>query len=782
MKAVFREGRVSSNKEAFAPPPPAEDLPSLGDVSNGSKPSVPQQAPPGVCLRDRVGGGNKAPVPRLTLRGGLLGLDARGSSSTKQSTSAVFPPERPALSKPGAEPGGFQQNSAVAWRHTGQIRRPAEQKGAILPGGEQAPGVTLGESLLARTLGDIPACAPRYWMSRGTLVKNPELMDVPVGDTPPMHDAMQRTSESIFRIAGEALSGNRFPKKALNPQKMTPLVLPTPVSGVGADTVSDQISLDALASAHASIKEIQETTDMPEFLRRWEMRRLVATPPDPPSDTPAPRTLTSIRVPMAMLRAGLASDLDVTFDPSDPGEIAETFQALARQVERHLLPDSAWDTLFHKVSSVLDVMTGMPFVGGAPWRGVVNPFRGWNGARFSLCEFIQQCVCKKGRIPQGVFARQKSTMFRFLDHLFNVSTASKLLGTVSPDPGEAYYSAPESLTVAARNLRLQAITALIGFMFRVEESSAADRSALLPRTRHLIEGFLDRETNPAPMHPFGRHFRDFYASDPSWSRTLISRIFPADPLRRLVYVGGWTGFLSRFPVREMFVDPDVRALYFRGLELGTDPAEHLNPAFYHDPEQGIANHLAIAHFELQVLDRADELLASFLEKSSPSQMARFVACGGDIIPKNWVPKTKETWDRVRSLWEWTLENRADHETLVEFGAWLDVDPKAFPTADMAKLAHDTLARTSGEISGYSGLANSIHEFALADPARTLEVLDLFLHNPRVDKDARHTMLVHSDGWLKAARHLSSLPASRERAAPILSEIEECRRPPSQEAR
>lgn len=724
MKTASREGHVSGDNATSAPPPPAGGLPRLGDVSNGSQPSVPQPAPPGVCLHGHVGDGNKAPAPQLTLRDRLSDPDGtKGSSATKQRTSAVFPPERPALPGPGEESGGFQQNFAVAWRHTGQTRQPAEQKGVILTGGGRIPGVTLEESLPARTLGDIPTWAPRYWMSRGALIRD-----------------------------------------------------------VDADTVSDRISLESLTDARASIKEIQETADMPESLRKWERNKMAPAPADAPGDAPAQRKIASIRIPMAMQLTMLASDLDVAFGPNDPDEIEEAFQTLARQVERHLLPDSAWDALFHGVSSVLDVMAGMPFAGGAPWRGVVNPFRGWNGARFSLCEFVQQCVCKKGRVPRGVFARQKGTMFRLLGHLFNVSTSSKLLGTVSPDPGEAYYSAPESLAVAARNLRLQAITALIGFMFRVEESPAADRADLLSRTRHLLEGFLDRETNPAPMQPFGHHFRDFYVSDPSWARTLISRIFPADPPRRLVYVGGWTGFLSRFPVREMFADPDVRALYSRGLELRTDPAEHLNPTFYHDPEQGIANHLAIAHFELQVLDRADDLLASFLEKASPSQMARFVACGGDIIPKNWVPKTEETWDRVRSLWEWVLKNRADHETLVEFGAWLDIEPGTFPVADMARLAHDTLARTSGEASGYAGLANSIHEFALTDPVRTLEVLDLFLHSPRVDKDTRHITLAHSDGWLKAAQHLSSLPASRERAAPILSEIEECRRLLGQEAR
>lgn len=372
------------------------------------------------------------------------------------------------------------------------------------------------------------------------------------------------------------------------------------------------------------------------------------------------------------------------------------------------------------------------------------------------------------------------------DRIFGI--VSYLLSYPKPSPADEEFDMPGSaLDVKAMREDADArwatdplnmaINTVRGRAFEVFDLFVMlDGKEIRDDVKELYEGVLEREDTRALMAMFGRSLPMCYFRDKDWTRKLLPRIFPRDTAKRWLHSAAWEGFLSKGLYGEMISDPEIQDLYLRGLDL-TDADYPRRQRHFVEPDEGIAEHLALAFMYYKEFGLDHPLLKAFWKNENTKQHAHFV----NFIGRSFISREKaeesfefsqEVKRRIRELWDWLLKKGQEREVHMEFGLWINLDKGIFEPDWLAKRVRETLERSDGFLTWDNGLVKTSPQLAQAAPEDTLEIARLYLHEGGVRGQNQHVMQLWDlyDEWMEVFKLLHRNPSTKAQTKSLINKL------------
>ena len=233
----------------------------------------------------------------------------------------------------------------------------------------------------------------------------------------------------------------------------------------------------------------------------------------------------------------------------------------------------------------------------------------WDAVHTAVADILRELLSEKDGVALIDFSRYRDWIFKIIRYLL-----------AYPIPSS------EDEQIAIHTVRGRAFEALVYFVFQDGRSFRQNAQIQLSDdVKELYESIWQRESSRAHRVMFGHHLPRFYFLDRDWMRQLLPRIFPEEPVRRHHYTAAWEGYLAGNPYGEMFFDPEIQKLYWRGLDL--PDAEHPpQRQQFSEPGARFATHLALAFMYYgEAFGFEHPLFQAFWAKDNPKQHAHFVS-------------------------------------------------------------------------------------------------------------------------------------------------------------
>ena len=339
------------------------------------------------------------------------------------------------------------------------------------------------------------------------------------------------------------------------------------------------------------------------------------------------------------------------------------------------------------------------------------------------------------------------------------------------------YSIRQLHQLAINSMRGRAFEAFVQFFLQDRRKFRPDDGIqIFDDVKRLYEGVLRKENSRALMFLYGHYLPFFYFSDRDWIRTLLPQIFPQEPAREHLYTAAWGGLLARNLYEEMFFDPEIQALYRRGLEL-PDASDSPQRQNYSEPGARLAQHLALAFMHYEEFGLNHPLLEAFWKNDSPTQHAHFVKeIGRSFIFRDRAEESfefsREVKNRLRELWDWLLQKDEKREVYMEFGLWINLDKGIFEPAWLARRVRETLERANGFLTWDNGLVRVNPLLAQAASEDTLEIVRLYLYEGGVRGQNQEAVFLWDlyEEWMETFEILYRNPATRAGTDGLINEL------------
>lgn len=279
--------------------------------------------------------------------------------------------------------------------------------------------------------------------------------------------------------------------------------------------------------------------------------------------------------------------------------------------------------------------------------------------------------------------------------------------------------------IAINSTRGVAFQALVNFVYRDGESLKDDVFNLYKET---IE-----KASPSVRFVVGHYLGSFYLRDREKIKGIFELIFPQDEDSREEFFVAWEGYLLNALYKELFEDLEEYYKYALSLDSSLYPDRPKT----RDLDQGIGTHLALAfaHFdEVQYTEKDKYLLLKQLWNSNDTKKQKeFISFLGRGIISNgnasneWFEEKNVKLQKLKDFWDLIL-NRDDLEQVIyeAFGCWVNHKKKIFDYGWLAGMVARTIEKSNGVIDWDHGIVYRLHEFAKADPGKTLVILEKYL--------------------------------------------------------
>lgn len=385
----------------------------------------------------------------------------------------------------------------------------------------------------------------------------------------------------------------------------------------------------------------------------------------------------------------------------------------------------------------------------------------WDAVHSAMSDLLQALLTEKDGQVLVDFGKHRDQLFHLLGYLL-----------AYPDSSPFDQSPHMDLFTRAINTRRgRAFQAFVLFVqqdskrFKAEERVHIDAAA-----KDLYAKVLEHTNRRTGMFLFGYHLPKFYIHDRDWVRRLLPQIFPL--AQKELYTAAWEGYLTNTRIyREMFFDHDIQKLYQRGLAL-TDADYPPQQEHFREPDEGIAEHLALAFMYDQEFGLDHPLFEAFWQANTPKRQAHFVGFLGRAFVsatdahRRIEPQSKE---RLQELWDWLLAQHENPTLFREFGLWIDLEKEIFAPAWLAERVRKTLEKTNGVLDWEHGLRKSIVRLAQAAPQDTLEIARLYLYEGAVRGSKRWRPL-HWDEWDEALKILYATTKTRSGTSSLIHRL------------
>ncbi len=293
--------------------------------------------------------------------------------------------------------------------------------------------------------------------------------------------------------------------------------------------------------------------------------------------------------------------------------------------------------------------------------------------------------------------------------------------------------------------------------------------------KQVYERLIKKESTRALMSMAGRFLPFFYFRDMDWMRKFLPQIFSQEPEKKYLNTSAWEGYLTNGLYREMFTDPNIQHLYWRGLDR-TDDDYPQHQVHVTNPDEGIAEHLALAlMYYGEEFGFDTPMFKAFWERDNPKQHAHFVGfLGQEFVFRSDIndfhknhPEGKQ---RLRDFWSWLIENHNSPETFREFGLWINLDKGLFEPVWLAQQVKETLEKTKGVLESENDLRESSVRLAQEAPEVTLEIAWLHLLEGGVRGGKRKTIMRWDleEMWIDAFKTLYRNSTTKEKTERLIN--------------
>ena len=448
--------------------------------------------------------------------------------------------------------------------------------------------------------------------------------------------------------------------------------------------------------------------------------------------------------------------------------------------DRELASKVNWDGVIELCCAVRDSGEKEPFERGHRVTGWHDTWLAdWDAVHSAVADALRELLTKQdGQTPVD-FGRYRDQIF---------GTVTYLLTHPDPSPVDEQFKFTESasgikamhndadgrwatdpLTMAINTVRGRAFEVFNLFIVLDGETIKSD-------VKHLYEKVIRREKTRALMYMFGRYLSIIYFRDKDWTHRLFPLIFSKDAAKIWLYSAAWEGYLSARLYREMIADPAIQHVYQRALFLADSD---FPPRQKHtkEPDEGIAEHLALAYMHSKEFGLDHQLLQAFWKKENPKQHAHFVQSLGrffilDDASEEFFANNQESKSRLRDLWDWLLQNPEEQKVLEKFGLWIELDKGIFEPAWLARRVRKTLEKTNGILEWHFENLKPVPQLAEAAPKETLEIARLYLLQGSVHRNKQETLWHwnRDNKWVEAFEILYNHPTTEAGATALINRL------------
>ena len=285
-----------------------------------------------------------------------------------------------------------------------------------------------------------------------------------------------------------------------------------------------------------------------------------------------------------------------------------------------------WDGVIGLCSTIKDSGEKDPFKGGQRAAGWHDTWLAdWDAVHMAMADVLRELLTEQDGLTPVDFGSYRDRILEITGYLLACpypSPADEQVETSSS--GDRADSITDLHHLAINSARGRAFEAFVSFFVQDGKKYRTDAGIEISGdVKWLYERVLQKENRRTLMFLFGHYLPIFYFGDRDWIRKLLPRIFPQEPAKNHPYTAAWGGFLSRNLYEEMFFDPEIQALYMRGLEL-PDVTDSPQRQRYSEPGPRLAQHLALAFMHYKEFGRGHPLFETFWKRNNSRQHAHFV--------------------------------------------------------------------------------------------------------------------------------------------------------------
>lgn len=417
--------------------------------------------------------------------------------------------------------------------------------------------------------------------------------------------------------------------------------------------------------------------------------------------------------------------------------------------------------------------------------GWFDTFRAsWGAVHFAMTEILQALLTEKNGLLSIDFGAYRDRIFSLAGYLLSHPDPSpedeqiETAKSKTKSSGDADFMISDPLHMAVNSVRGQAFKA---FAFFVDQDGKKfkkeDAVKISSDVKELYEVALEKETTRALMFMFGQYLPFAYYRDRDWIRGILPQIFSQEPAKNPLYTAAWEGYLANNLYKEMFFDPEIQKLYERGLAL-TDADFPPQQEHFKKPDEGIAEHLALAFMHYKKFGFDHPLFEAFWKENNLERHASFVnflghsfVSGNNANAPEFLKRVPESKQRLKDFWDWLLENYENPKPFLEFDFWINLEVGLFEPVWLAERVRKTLEKTKGALDSDFKLTQSIVRLAKANPKDTLEIARLYLLEGGIRRGEQREILLGTedwDQWVQAFKILHGNAGTKSKASALIN--------------
>lgn len=389
------------------------------------------------------------------------------------------------------------------------------------------------------------------------------------------------------------------------------------------------------------------------------------------------------------------------------------------------------------------------------------PFN-WTNVHSVMSDVIQELIREKEGNVRIDFSRNRNDIFSIINYLLaypsptpeDEKIESAIIKTKTPQSDEYLVSDPYS--IAINTVRGRAFQTFVLFTHQDgKKFSKKEEIKISSDAKKLYENVLKNEQTRALMFMFGRYLPSFYFRDKKWIEGLLSCIFPIEPKKNRLYTAAWEGYISANLFKELFFNPDIQKLYERDI-ISTD-REELKQKHFKEPDEGVADHLALAFIYFPEFGFDHNLFKKFWDTSKSGSHKEFISFIGhhclnqDYSGDEWLKKNKVSKKKLINFWTWVIDNASDSGVLSGFGQWVNPHKEVLSDEVVIEKMAETLKKTEGDIDWDYGLLKRLSVFTGENGKLTLNIIYSYLLDSDNNLNKNRHMPIYLDEIKEAMR-------------------------------
>lgn len=447
---------------------------------------------------------------------------------------------------------------------------------------------------------------------------------------------------------------------------------------------------------------------------------------------------------------------------------------------RTLSREINWDGLIKLLLSITKSGEATPFEKEKRERDSFDAWlAGWTSVHSGMTDVIQALLREDNSGATIDFPKYRDRIFSVISYLLEYPDPTPEREDpkdpiMSTSVGGKEQLVSDPFAIAINTTRGRAFQALVLFIYP-DGKELPEGAKIKKDVKDLYEKVLAKEDTRALVFMFGHYLPQFYFREIAWVQKLLPQIFPADPMKSHLFLAAWEGYLSNNLYKELFTDPNIEPLYYRGLSISS--IKETTRQYFKDPDESIATHIALAFMHYDDFGFDSLLFKKFWETNDISQHKGFVSflgrsfVSGDNAQINeFLKKEPKAKELLKSFWIWALENRTEPELFEEFGFWVNLEKDIFEAKWLAEHVKKTLEKTGGKLDWDYGLTKSATQLSLDAPVDTLAITKLiFLEGGIRVNHPRRQFYVERE-WLEVFKNLYKNPDTKDGTYQLINDL------------